>query len=187
MLVCATSGNVILVLLMENNHVDMDDIKLFLAQNIFSQPVMAIKKFGKGQVCVCYVKLSDGTELSVKFYKSVADALYAYQVAKSLEQNKVLKVPHLYELKDKYFQYKDYFGLCFYYIDGHEISTRKLGKRLLREIVDAYSAFKIPVGFKAALRTDVPIENYISSIRNDYLNISPNRGGGEVLESFYLR
>ena len=133
------------------------------------QLITDIKKFGKGQLSAFYVQLADGTQLSVKFYDNVQNVLYAYHVAHGLEQNPELRVPRLYKLKDKYFKYKQYFGLCFYYIEGKEISVVKLNKHYLTEVADAYAVSKKQIVFDTSLRKDKSLDEYIALIKQNYL------------------
>ena len=148
---------------------DIIEVKNFLEQKIFLQLITDIKKFGKGQLSAFYVQLADGTQLSVKFYDNVQNVLYAYHVAHGLEQNPELRVPRLYKLKDKYFKYKQYFGLCFYYIEGKEISAVKLNKHYLTEVADAYAVSKKQIVFDTSLRKDKSLDEYIALIKQNYL------------------
>lgn len=149
---------------------DINALKNFLEKNVLQQKIILIKQFGKGQVAVVYVKLEDSVELTIKFYKTESSCVHAYEIAESLNKNSELAAPRLYKLKDRYFCYENYFGLCFYFIEGSEISAERLNKQCFEEVAAAYEIFQKPIEISCSLYRDHSLQEYIKILREEYLN-----------------
>ena len=149
----------------------LTELKIYLEQEILKNEIIKIKRFGKGQVFSCYVKLKNGTELTVKFYKNKSDLLYAYNVALGLEQIPELRVLRLFHMQNKFFLYKTYYGLCFYYIQGKEISANKISKFNLQEIIEAYTKFSNSILWNFELRKDISIEESLETLQKSFLEL----------------
>lgn len=152
--------------------IETDVVQRFLENEVFFRPITVIKRFGKGQLSAFYVKLSDETELTVKFYAQKEKVQYAYDVAQILAQNKELKVPRLYKLPQPYFEFEGYYGLCFYYLDGKEISASKLDLCNLKEVADAHAAFQNSFDVQNKLKKDIPVNAYLQNLRDNFLNLT---------------
>lgn len=138
----------------------------FLQQNILSQKIVEIKKFGKGQMPVFGLKLDNGQKLTIKFYSTQEDCLESYEIAQMLGKNPDLRVPRLYEIPHRFFVYENMYGLCFFYVEGRELGRSKISSANFKEIAAQFAVLQqTKIENPDKLRKDFTPETYIKTIK----------------------